>query len=161
MTARYAFRRVTPDDLAMIAGWLAEPHVVRWWGDPAEQLALVSGDVTEPAMRLKIVSFEEGPFAYIQSYDPHAFDVLTDQPKGVLGVDQFIGVPDMVGKGHGPRFIRAYADTLFEGGATRVVTDPDPENAVAIRAYEKAGFRREKLIETPDGPAVLMARDRA
>jgi GNAT acetyltransferase-like protein len=25
------FRRMTPDDLALVAAWLAEPHVGPWW----------------------------------------------------------------------------------------------------------------------------------
>ena len=27
------------------------------------------------------------------------------------------------------------------------------------RAYEKAGFRRDRLVDTPDGRALLMLRD--
>ena len=38
------------------------------------------------------------------------------------------------------------------------VIDPDPANTRAIRAYEKAGFERDR-IETPDGPALLMVRN--
>jgi aminoglycoside 6'-N-acetyltransferase len=40
------------------------------------------------------------------------------------------------------------------------VTDPDPGNGRAVRAYEKAGFEREGLVDTPDGPALLMVRNR-
>jgi aminoglycoside 6'-N-acetyltransferase len=40
-----------------------------------------------------------------------------------------------------------------------MVTDPDPANARAIGAYEKAGFRRDRLVETPDGTALLMMRN--
>jgi aminoglycoside 6'-N-acetyltransferase len=40
-----------------------------------------------------------------------------------------------------------------------VVIDPDPANARAIRAYEKAGFSKQHVVETPDGPALLMVRD--
>ena len=39
------------------------------------------------------------------------------------------------------------------------MTDPDPDNARAIRAYEKAGFSKDRLIDTPDGVALLMVRD--
>jgi len=39
------------------------------------------------------------------------------------------------------------------------VTDPDPDNPRAIRAYEKAGFVRERLVDTPDGVALLMVRE--
>ena len=40
-----------------------------------------------------------------------------------------------------------------------MITDPDPDNGRAIRAYEKAGFQRETIVETRDGPALLMVRN--
>ena len=40
-----------------------------------------------------------------------------------------------------------------------MLTDPDPINARAIRAYEKAGFLRQREVDTPDGRALLMLRD--
>jgi aminoglycoside 6'-N-acetyltransferase len=39
------------------------------------------------------------------------------------------------------------------------VTDPDPDNSRAVRAYEKAGFVRQHLVDTPDGRAILMVRN--
>jgi aminoglycoside 6'-N-acetyltransferase len=39
------------------------------------------------------------------------------------------------------------------------VINPDPANARAIRAYEKAGFRPERIIDTPDGAALLMIHE--
>jgi aminoglycoside 6'-N-acetyltransferase len=65
----------------------------------------------------------------------------------------------MVDQGHGSAFIRAFIDRLLAAGAPRVITDPDPANARAIRAYEKAGFRRDRLVDTPDGVALLMVRN--
>ena len=29
----------------------------------------------------------------------------------------------------------------------------------AVRAYEKAGFLKDRLVDTPDGPALLMVRN--
>ncbi len=40
-----------------------------------------------------------------------------------------------------------------------MVTDPDPDNPRAIRAYEKAGFEKVHLVDTPDGTALLMVRN--
>ena len=65
----------------------------------------------------------------------------------------------MIARGHGSAFIRAFVDDRLRRGAPRIVTDPDPENKRAVRAYEKAGFEQTQLVDTPDGTALLMVRD--
>ena len=65
MTPDYVFRPMTLADLPLIQRWLMEPHVVQWWGDPAEQYDLVSGDLDEPAMDQFIVSTAGSDFAYL------------------------------------------------------------------------------------------------
>ena len=82
--------------------------------------------------------------------------IRTAQPPSTRGIDLFIGEPSMIGRGHGPALIRRFVDDRLQSGALRIVTDPDPANHRAIRAYEKAGFRRDRLVETPDGSALLM-----
>ena|SRR5689334_21391208 len=158
--ARYAFRDMTAEDLPMVRRWLAAPHVRERWGDPVEQFALVSGDLREPAMDQYIVSSDGRAFAYLQCYDLTAWNSgFGEQPKGTRGIDQFIGEADMVERGHGSAMIRAFVDERLKRGAPRIVTDPDPRNLRALRAYEKAGFMRVGMVDTPDGPAMLMARD--
>ncbi|HSI02280.1 MAG TPA: GNAT family N-acetyltransferase [Reyranella sp.] len=68
----------------------------------------------------------------------------------------------MIGRGHGSAFIRQFCDELFFGGeiTTVTTTDPDPANARAIRAYEKAGFRPVERQSTPWGSVLLMQRDK-
>jgi aminoglycoside 6'-N-acetyltransferase len=150
-------------DLGLVRGWLAEPHVRAWWGDPVEQLALVHADLTEPAMDQYIVSSGARPFAYLQCYLQAAWpeNGLGSHPPGTRGIDQFIGEPDMVGRGHGSAFIRAFVDGLLSAGVPRVLTDPNVRNRRAIRAYAKAGFRSDCEVDTPDGRALLMMRDHA
>ena len=108
-----------------------------------------------------IVELSDRPFAYFQCYDPaawpnHGFGTL---PRGTRGIDQFIGEAEMIDCGHGSAFIRAFVDDLLQAGTPRVVTDPSPANARAIKAYEKAGFRRDRRVSTPDGGALLMVRE--
>jgi aminoglycoside 6'-N-acetyltransferase len=156
----YTFRPMQAADLQLVRRWLAAPQVARWWGDPDEQYALVSEDLRHPSMAQFIVASDDRPFAYLQCYDPTAWpnNGFGAQPDGARGIDQFIGEPDMIDCGHGSALIRDFTDGLLAAGTPRVVTDPDPENARAIRSYEKAGFHKARLVETPDGAALLMVR---
>ena len=151
---------MSTDDLPLVKEWLARPHVREWWGDPDEQFGLVSGDMNEPAMDQYIVSHDGVPLGYIQCYRLTDWNIcFGPQPEGTRGIDQMIGVSGMIGQGHGSGFIRAFIEDLLASGTPRVVVDPDPANARAIRAYEKAGFAKDKLVDTPDGTALLMVRD--
>jgi len=150
---------MTTADLPLVQRWLLEPHVAEWWHDP-ETLVFVSSDLDHPDLAQFIVSVDGRPFAYLQCYQISEWhDSFGPQPAGTRGLDQFIGEADMLGRGHGSAFIRAFADKLLAGGTPRVVLDPEPENARAIRAYEKAGFVRDRLVDTPGGIALLMVRD--
>jgi aminoglycoside 6'-N-acetyltransferase len=161
MAQNYAFRGMAAADLSLIRHWLETPEVMRWWGEPGEQYALVSGDLAHPDMDQFIVAVDDRPFAYLQCYALSVWDQgFGPQPPATRGIDQFIGEPDMIGRGHGSHFIRQFVDDLLRAAVPRVVTDPDPANARAVRAYEKAGFRRECMVETPDGTALLMVRNR-
>ena len=158
--ASYQFRPMSAEDLPLVRAWLAQPHVREWWGDPDEQFDLVSGDMNEPAMDQYIVSTDEKPFGYLQCYRLTDWNIcFGPQPEETRGIDQMIGMPDMIGRGHGSGFIRVFIEDLLANGTPRVVTDPDPGNARAIRAYEKAGFVRDREVDTPDGIALLMVRD--
>src|SRR6266702_5936949 len=160
MPLAYAFRPMTTTDLPLVRRWLGEAHVREWWGDPDEQLALVSGDLDEPAMDQFIVLAGMRPFGYLQCYSLTAWNTgFGQQPEGTRGIDQFIGASDMIGRGHGSAFIRQFADARLHQGLPRIVTDPDARNLRAVRAYEKAGFVRDRMVETPDGAALLMVRE--
>jgi len=154
----YQFRSLTPTDLPMVQRWLEMPHVIEWWGDPVVQFELVSGDLKESAMNQFVVSNSEKPFGYLQYMDLRDWmdEAFLPQPEGTLSIDQFIGEPDMIGKGHGSAFIRALVSDLLAGGAPRVITDPDPSNLRAIRTYENAGFRKERVVAAIDGASLLM-----
>jgi aminoglycoside 6'-N-acetyltransferase len=161
MASRYQFRPMSAADLPMIRRWLETPHVAQWWHDSDEQFALVSEDLDHPAMDQFVVTADDRPFAYLQCYDPNAWPEggLGMHPGGTRGIDQFIGEPDMIDRGHGSALIRSFVDGLLKAGTPRVLTDPDPENIRAVRAYEKAGFQKVRLVDTPDGRALLMVRN--
>ena len=155
----YEFRPVTRDDLALLRDWRRRPHVIEWWGDPGVEDA--EETLADDRVAMWIVAHDGRPFAYAQDYSPHDWPghPFAHLPPGARGIDQYIGEPDMVGRGHGSAFVRAHCDRLFAAGAPAVGTDPHPDNARAIRAYEKAGFVIASApLDTRWGRAVLMER---
>ncbi|MEI6098049.1 MAG: GNAT family N-acetyltransferase [Alphaproteobacteria bacterium] len=153
---------MTEADLPMVAIWLAMPHVQDWWVGPAEQLAGVIEDLAEPLMDQQIAFADARPFGYLQSYPVHAWPPgaphLADFPTGTVAIDCFVGPPDMIGQGHGSAMVRLSARHLLGKGAPEVVIDPDPENARAVRAYRRAGFRDVAQRADGDGDMTLVMR---
>jgi aminoglycoside 6'-N-acetyltransferase len=154
----YQFCPLSADDLPLIQRWLAQPHVAQWWPATDVQLGHIRDHIDDPAIDPFLVRIHDRPIGYLQCYDPHGEDEhpFHDQPEGTRGIDQFIGEPDLIGRGHGSALTRAFVDQLFAAGAPMVVTDPDPANGRAVRAYEKAGFIANRLVETPWGRTLLM-----
>jgi aminoglycoside 6'-N-acetyltransferase len=157
----YSFRPAAQADLPMLQVWLRSPETARWWGEPGARLDLLREDLSEPKMVMRIVSFQDVPFAYAQDYDVASWPQqhFAGLPAGTRAIDAFIGEPMMIGRGHGSRFLRVRAQRLLDEGAPLVAIDPDVRNLRAQRAYEKAGFQRQSVVTTREGPAVLMLFD--
>jgi aminoglycoside 6'-N-acetyltransferase len=157
--ADYIFRSVTRQDLPLLRLWRRQAHVIRWWGepeveDPQEALA-------DDRINCWIVAYRGKAFAYAQDYSPHEWSLhpFAYLPTGSRGVDQYIGLPEMIGLGHGPALLKRHCERLFAQGAPAIGTDPDPDNVHAIRAYEKAGFKAVSgPVETRWGRAILMEK---
>lgn len=142
----------------MVGVWLTTPEVARWWGDPEYQLELVTEDLDAPQMRQWIVTHDGRDFAYVQAYPVRAWEQahMMRFPETTEAVDAFVGVPEMLGRGHGSRFLNQFARMLLDDGATGVVIDPAQDNERAIAAYARAGFVGDEVVEGGEGPVVLM-----
>ncbi len=135
----YRFRNATVADLKLLGQWQRQPHVSAWWDSEEPYDA---ADLEDTRVARWIVLLDDQPFAYMQDYTVHGWDDhhFAHLPRGTRGIDQYIGVSDMLGKGHGPGFIAERMTTLFSDGAPMIATDPHPDNARAIAAYRKLGF---------------------
>jgi aminoglycoside 6'-N-acetyltransferase len=160
----YTFHSLALAELDLVNGWIRTPHVAEWWLEAGGASSLIDpADFDEEGFRMWLVLHDGRPFAYMQDYDPHLYPdhYFYDRPGPVRGIDQFIGAPEFMGQGHGAAFIRQRLDMLFHEGMACVVTDPHPDNARAIRAYEKAGFTAYGETDHPKyGRALLMQIDR-
>lgn len=158
--------------------WRNEPHVREWW-DPDDPPMTLSEAVEEyradtredsPTMAC-VLELAGEPIGYLQCYrwndDPSSVEVLgLSFDDGAWGIDLFIGNPESVGRGVGPRVIELLCRHLFgERGATSVSLVAAQDNARALRAYEKAGFRQVQAVldtDVKDGDRVwswLLVRD--
>jgi aminoglycoside 6'-N-acetyltransferase-1b/aminoglycoside 6'-N-acetyltransferase-2 len=164
--ALISFRRLSERDLPLMHRWLNTEHVARWYRVrgvqkpslewlTARYLPRIRGD--DPT-RSFVIMLNERSVGYIQGYfieDDPEYAAQVQVEKGAAGADMFIGEPDVVHKGLGSHIIRRFtAEVVFrELGATCCIIGPEPENGIAIRAYEKAGFRHLKTVATPGGDA--------
>jgi aminoglycoside 6'-N-acetyltransferase len=144
------FRPLEIEDLETMRRWLNSDFVARWWpGWPAlEQVrAKYMPRITgEDPTRCFIIELADIAIGFIQCYcvadNPHLRSLL-DKPERAAGIDLFIGDRAKAYCGLGPRIIgRFLRQIVFAPAETNAcIIDPAQNNAAAIRAYAKTGFR--------------------
>jgi RimJ/RimL family protein N-acetyltransferase len=163
------FKPLTNSYSQLLVDWLNGPHVAQWWGAPVSFSAVRDEYMPRldlgSSVRCYIAHLDGIPVGFIQSYV-----VMADQASGwwpderdpgAVGIDQFLGDPKNLGKGMGTEMVTQFVELLFRDSAvTKIQTDPAPHNCRAIRCYEKAGFCKAGVVDTPDGSAVLMVVER-
>jgi RimJ/RimL family protein N-acetyltransferase len=168
-----AFRPLLADDLPLLHEWLQREHVRRWWGDEYNELDSVVAhyrpaiDGTDPT-DLYLILLDATPRGYIETYlvvDHPPYEEHVQVGPRVAGVDLFLADAELLGRGLGPRVLEAFVDevVLARDDVDAVIATPQCENVASIRAFEKAGFRRVRIVSDPEepGPHQLMRRDRS
>jgi RimJ/RimL family protein N-acetyltransferase len=151
-----AFRRLAPDDIPRLVAWSRQAHVRQWYSldlSPEEMRAKYGPRARDDSpVRAWIILVDGREAGYLQSYALASFpDYQAKIGEGRLaGLDLFIGEPDLVNRGLGPRIIRRFVDeqVFARGEFDGCVAGPNPANRASIRAFHKAGFRSWKRIRT-------------
>jgi aminoglycoside 6'-N-acetyltransferase len=160
---------LTADDLPVLAEWLAEPGVVRWWHHESS-LAAVERDFgpsvrgEEPGEDLVVLA-NGRPIGLLQrariadyADDLEEFSALVTVPPGAVEIDYLIADPADRGRGLGTRLVRmAVARTWTDvPDASAVLVAVVAGNVASWRALEKAGLQRvaegDMLPENPADP---------
>ena len=144
------FRPLQRADFALLARWLAEPHVAKWWQSPAtaeyvEEHYGPRVDALEPT-EVFVIEVDGMPGGIIQRY------LLADYPGwasaiglvDAAGIDYLIGEVELTGKGLGTRAIGQFTARVWERypHVTVVVAAPQQANVASWKALERAGFER-------------------
>lgn len=166
MTA-ISFTPIGRDDFALLARWLAAPHVARWWNDDPSLAAIECDyggcvDGTEPA-EVYIASDGQTAIGLIQRFRFSAYPEYVDQlahivavPGSAVSIDYLIGPVEALGKGLGSAMIAAFVARIWEDypDTPAIIVPVQADNRASWRALERAGFQRiaEGELE-PDNPA--------
>lgn len=86
------------------------------------------------------------------------WEAVVQVGEGVAGLDLFVGEPDLVGRGLGPRILAAFV--AGHVAAPACVASIDEQNRRSWRAFEKAGFVHVRDVEEDGRPHRLMRLDR-
>jgi aminoglycoside 6'-N-acetyltransferase len=132
---RVVLRPPTEADVAPLAALLATPEVARWWPDEDEATMRDRVVAPEPDTTTWAVWVGDEIVGLAQAWEE------ADPMYRHGGIDLALH-PAWHGQGLGTDTVRTIARWLFEArGHHRITIDPAARNAVAIRTYERVGFR--------------------
>jgi aminoglycoside 6'-N-acetyltransferase len=157
-----AFRPLAHADLPTMHRWLNNGAAFEWYGLKPTTLDEIVAEYTpkfeqtEPVFGFVIV-IDGRDAGYIQWYlirDHPDYARQMEVPDDSAGIDLFIGEDAFLHRGLGAETLRSFLrDIVFvDDRVGRCIIGPDERNAIAIRAYEKAGFHYLKTVVIEDEP---------
>lgn len=175
------FRPLRRADFPLVARWLAEPLVARWWNDDPSPEAIERDfgpvvDGSEPA-EVFLAGRDGRDFGLVQRYAMASYPEYGAElapvcpvPAGALSIDYLIGEPDQRGRGTGAALIAAFVAETWAAcpDADDVLVPVAVGNVASWRALERAGFTRvaegpltpDNPVDPPDHYVYLLSRPR-
>jgi aminoglycoside 6'-N-acetyltransferase len=154
------------DDLPMVAAWLGQGHVSRWWNHDTRPQGVERDfgpvvDGLDPA-EVFIACADGSPFGLLQRYtfadNPEYLAELSrvlDVPTAALSMDYFVGEPGALRHGLGTAMLQVGIRSTWAKHPTApaIVVPVAAANTASWRVLERAGFRRmaEGSLQ-PDNP---------
>jgi len=151
-----SFRPLSVTDFPLLLTWLSNEHVKPWWNDGDDTLKKVAlhygAEKPDVARFILVESTKVGE----RSIGHFQYYVIF---KGIIGIDQFIGEPDLINPGVGTAAIKLFLEMVIASHKPQqIVIDPNSENKRAIRCYEKVGFVYYAMQPTDNGGSSYMMK---
>lgn len=156
------------DDVALVHRWQHEPHVVAFWEQDwplAQWRANVERQRAGVHSLPCLLALDGVDLAYVEVYRVVRDRLGERWPAAPddLGVHIAIGDQTRTGAGLGREALRVVAAGLLaaDPACTRVVAEPDRENARSVRAFAAAGYQATgDVVVFPEKEALLMIHPR-
>lgn len=162
---RVGIRALTEADLPQVRGWLATPHVARWWREDLD------ADEIDAAYRARlagagpvqgfVILLDEQPAGYLQASrlaDAAPAWAPEDLPGDAAVVGWYLGDVYLLGWGVGTTALRQFTDEVLfaQWQAPMAVLAPPVSNLAAQRAAAKAGYREHASARDRHGVEVVV-----
>jgi RimJ/RimL family protein N-acetyltransferase len=159
-----SLRPATMRDWDLIRRWLQRPDIIEWWGPASATESAVRIAMSTRGAICRIIESADQPIGYCHAIDATVWgeELPQDLQPGTWDIDIFIASEEHRGAGAGQTAVQLLKDEVFSTTlALAVCVFPSIRNERAVRAYERAGFRWQRIWNDPDaGPSWFMIAER-
>ena len=148
-----SLRPFRPAHLDLLAVWLAQPHVARWYPDPEANLIWAANPPVGGSQATIAAGAADVGYLRWQRVDRKTLDALGlhEIPANSVDADILLGNATNVGKEYGVAALQALTTEIRRDAAVALIgLTTSIANVRAHRAFEKAGFRITRQYE-PNG----------
>lgn len=156
---KITFKLLREIDLPLMHKWFNTPHVSEWWEIDGNKMPSLETVRKHYLPRIKgndpvdcyLIIHDGKPIGMVQSCKMDDFPAEKanfDLDRSCAGIDICIGEADYVHRGLGSTIIRKFLkEILFEKyDIDCCIVDPSVKNEIAIKTYNKAGFKYLKTV---------------
>lgn len=149
---KIALRPMEPEEVELIHKWANNPDVLPFWYGVEKTLEQIKAD-WKPHYFSDTDPYSGRCFAILKGKNPVGSPVgminhnRIDRDNRSVDIDMVIGHPEDWGQGYGTDALKTLARYLFDRfDLNRIWLGTYTYNTRAIRAYEKAGFKKEGVL---------------
>lgn len=145
----------TDSDYQLMTKWFSDPRVYEFVYGKPKNLKWVKKKYSprikkEENVNACFIEFKNQPIGYIQYFNIKKYekDYEMENTQDVWAIDMWIGEPEFWEKGIGTKSLKLVVDYVFKKEkAKKIIIDPHTDNPRAIHVYEKAGFKKIKILK--------------